>query len=404
MSTSEIENIRAAVDYEIQRTKYPEHMPVLPKVPAARYAEPEFYELELKHMWHKAWLHAGHTSELQQAGDYKIFNQVGLSVIISRGKDNVIRAFHNICRHRGAPLLVQSKGNANRLTCPYHAWTYSSEGDLVAVPDSQDFAPLDHASLGLMPVKCEILRGLIFINADSNAEPVANSCAAIPKALGNIPLENATVKEVYSVEMDCNWKVAYDNFLEIYHVRTVHAKSVARFLNSKSFSVDLFKNGHARFITRKQSSPSFFGKQSAEQDSPAALLDEYTLAIPIFPNSFMPVDPTNFTCQGFWPVSPNKTVMVMYMMSWDEENEDETLWSEVREQIKGIIDEDNILVAGIQRSMESGFLPGVMFNYQERAVYWYHEEIDRRIGIDNIPEEWRVQQVLAPHINKDVSN
>jgi len=401
MSTSEIEKIRASVDYEIQRTEYPEHMPVLPGVPAARYAEPDFYALEIKHLWHKSWLHAGHVSELPVAGDYKLFKQVGLSVIISRGKDNVIRAFHNICRHRGSPLLTNSKGNTNRFTCPYHAWTYAPEGDLLAVPDSQDFAQLDAAALGLMPVKCEVLRGLIFINADPNAEPVTESCAPVSHALGNIQVENAVVKEVYTVELDCNWKVAYDNFLEIYHVRTVHAKSVARFLNSKSFSIDLYKNGHARFITRKQASPSFFGKQSANQNSPAALLDEYTLAIPIFPNTFMPVDPTNFTCQGFWPVSPNKTVMVMYMMSWNQEGEDENLWKEVREQIKGIIDEDKVLVAEIQRSMESGFLPHIMFNYQERAVYWYHEEIDRRIGASNIPPAWRVQPVLAPLVTSN---
>jgi phenylpropionate dioxygenase-like ring-hydroxylating dioxygenase large terminal subunit len=399
MTNMKIEAIRDSVDKEISRSSYPPEMPDVLQVPALRYADPAFYELEMTHLWRKTWLHAGHVSELPQVGDYKLFEQLGTSIIISRGEDNVIRAFHNICRHRGSVLLHNKNGRARRITCPYHAWNYAADGSLLSVPDSQDFAPLNKDELGLLPVRCETLQGLIFINMDENAEPLEDSCGAFERQIEELPFNNAVVKEVYTVDLDCNWKVAYDNFLEIYHVRTVHAKSVAKFLNSKSFVVSLYKNGHSRFITRKNLSASFFGKESVDSKRPETLLDEYTLALPIFPNTFMPVDPTNFTIQGFWPVSPNKTVMVMYMMGWDkEEKEDAQLWEGVRSQIKDIIREDAEIFSGVQRSMESGLLPHIMMNYQERAVYWYHEELDRRIGINNIPAQMRVEPVLAPFV------
>ena len=87
-----------AVERETARTTYPEAFPALPEVPAGRYCDPQFYELEIQHLWRKSWLHAGHESELPKPGSYKLFEQLGLSIIISRGLSGELRAFHNICR------------------------------------------------------------------------------------------------------------------------------------------------------------------------------------------------------------------------------------------------------------------------------------------------------------------
>src|SRR3546814_20734938 len=91
------------------------------------------------------------------------------SIIIVRSAGNQYRAFHNVCRHRGAPLILQEQGTAKRFTCPYHAWTYNGDGTLIAVPDEKDFKCLDRRNRGLLPVRCEVWHGWIFINLAENA-------------------------------------------------------------------------------------------------------------------------------------------------------------------------------------------------------------------------------------------
>jgi choline monooxygenase len=391
--------INEAIDRQISRTTYPEGFPILPEVPAGRYSDQAFYDLEMKRLWRKTWLHAGHLSELPENGSYKLFEQLGLSIIISRGKDGELRAFHNICRHRGSALLLEPKGTARRFLCPYHSWGYAFDGKLVSVPEQQDFACLDKSERGLIPVRCETMRGMIYINMDMEAGPLADFIAPIERTLGDFPLQDMVVKNVVFTEMDCNWKAAYDNFLEIYHVNTVHANSIAPYLDSKTFVVSLFKNGHASFSTRKKGAATLFGEDLVTPDAAGDRFKELTVTVPTFPNTFSAIDPVGFVWQNWWPVGPRKTMMVAYLMGWkNDSEEDRDFWAGMKDQVDSIIGEDQRLFASIQRSLDSGILPSIMMGCQERALYWYQEEIDRQIGVENIPEHLRVEQVLAGQV------
>lgn len=387
--------IYEAVEREMGRQDYPENFPELPGVPVARYTDREFYDLEMEHLWKRSWLHACHVSEIPEPGSYKLFEQLGLSIIISRGLDGEIRAFHNVCRHRASALLLQNQGKARRFVCPYHSWTYALDGSLIAVPEERDFACLDKASRGLVPVRCDTMRGMIFINMADDAPPLADYFASTERELGDFPLEQMVVKDIIMVEMECNWKAALDNFLEMYHVNTVHAKSIAPFLDTRSFSISLYRNGHARFATRKRGADTIFGADLVTPEGPSALFKDHTVALPMFPNSFMAIDPVGFGWQTWWPVGPRKTVMVFTLMGWkDGGNAD--FWDGMNEQVKAIASEDLHLFADLQRSLDSGVTENILMGYQERALYWYQEEIDRRIGIENIPEHLRMTPVLAP--------
>jgi phenylpropionate dioxygenase-like ring-hydroxylating dioxygenase large terminal subunit len=386
----------AAVERETQRTTYPETFPVLPEVPAGRYFEPSFYDLELQHVWRKTWLSAAHISELPKPGSYKLFEKLGLSIIISRGLEGEVRAFHNSCRHRGSALLLEEKGAARRFVCPYHAWGYGLDGRLVSVPEAHDFACLDKAERPLRQVRCETWRGFIFINLDDAAEPLADFLAPTARQVADFPLDDMVVKDILTAEMDCNWKAAYDNFLEIYHVNTVHAKSLAPYFDPKSFSVSLLKNGHARFATRKRTGNTFFSDGVDQPDDFTTRFKDHTIALPFFPNGFTALDPVGFTWQLFWPAGPGKSIMQAVMMGWKKDDEeDRKFWAQMRLNQIAVLAEDLHLFAGVQRSLESGAVKTILMGYQERALYWYHEEIDRRIGAENIPEQLRVTQVLA---------
>jgi hypothetical protein len=125
------------------------------------------------------------------------------------------------------------------------------------------------------------------------------------------------------------------------------------------------------------------------------------VALPMFPNGFTAIDPVGFTWQTWWPLGPRKTLMVASLMGWKDDSEaDKAFWEGMHDQVRAIVAEDLRLFAGIQRSLESGIIPSVLMGYQERALYWYQEEIDRQIGVENIPEHLRITPVLADHISQ----
>lgn len=403
MQNQQLDLIHRTMDAQLGRKEYPDGFPVLPEVPAARYFDPAFAELEREHLWLKSWLVAGHQSELAEPGAYKLFERLERSVIVSRGKDNVIRAFHNSCRHRASALLLEPQGRAMRFVCPYHAWGYSLDGQLASVPDAHDFGCLDKSKKGLVPVRCEIWRGFIFINFDDNAGSLADYMAPMTAQTEGFPLERLVVKDRMTIPMACNWKAAYDNFLEIYHVNTVHAKSIAPYLNSASFVVELLANGHSRFATRKRRGDSIFAPATTVPEDMGELFKQCTIALPTFPNSFYALDPVGFNFQTFWPDGPDRSVMEATMFGWESDSEeDRAYWAQMRPTVEGILSEDLRLFQSMQLSLKSGVMPSVVMGYQERALYWFQEQIDRRIGRDRIPEAMRVAPVLEPFMRAEL--
>ena len=393
-----LDKIYAEVESEFQRTTYPENFPALPEVPAGRYCDPAFHELEMEHVFRETWLCAGHASQLPKAGSFQLFEQLGQSIILSRGTDDVIRAFKNVCRHRGAALVTQESGVAKRFICPYHAWGFATDGTLKSVPEAHNFACLDKAEKGLFQVRCETWHNFIFINLDDDAAPLADFMAPFGELIDDFPIDDMVVKDFITMEIDCNWKTAYDNFLEIYHVATVHARSLSPFIETKSFTVTNLEHGHGRFITRKRGGESFFssGHDEAAPTDFTTRFKDHIFALPCFPNSFYALDPVGFNWQTFWPVGPGKMIMVNMLMGWNrDDEEDRKFWREMRENNISVLNEDIGLFTSIQRSYEQGDLDHILLGVQEQHIYWYNEEIDRKIGVANIPPALRIKQVLG---------
>ena len=400
MATTTVnEDIYAAVERELERVSYPGDFPALPDMPASRYIDPVYYDLEVQHVFKKTWLNVGHVSELPKPGAYKLWEQLDESIIVSRGTDDVIRAFKNTCRHRGAALVTKPTGVAKRFVCPYHSWGYSSEGELKSVPEAHNFACLNKAERPLFQVRCEIWRGFIFINFDTDAIPLAEFMAPLDAQVGDFPLEKMAVKGVLRTELDCNWKTAYDNFLEIYHVSSVHRETIAPFLDSKSFVVSPLDHGHARFTTRKKIE-GLYG--SGAMDDLDERYKNLTVAFPRFPNGFTALDPAGFNWMAFWPAGPDKMVIVSTMMGMtkDDPEEDRAYWEEFTAYQGKILDEDVNLFPTVQRSMRKGDLTHLVLSYQEQYIQWYHEHLDTAIGIDNIPGHLRVDPVMTRSLGR----
>ena len=194
-------------------------------LPSAFYFDREHHERELRQIWYRQWLLAGRADTVAAVGDYRVVEVGDQSVIITRGQDGRLRAFHNTCRHRGSILCRQSQGKfrGQRIVCPYHSWTYSLEGKLTATPWRLDGGGFDAARYPLYDVAVGEWAGFVFINLDENTAPFGDrTLADTPARLANWNLGETVTVHTTVLDLECNWKAFWDNFNECLHCPTVH--------------------------------------------------------------------------------------------------------------------------------------------------------------------------------------
>jgi phenylpropionate dioxygenase-like ring-hydroxylating dioxygenase large terminal subunit len=234
---------------ETERIAPPAGFPALPDLPLGRYTDPRFYALEQDRLFARSWLYACHQSELPDKGSYRLCDILGRSVLLVRGEDGEVRAFLNACRHRGAPVVREQSGTARMLVCQYHSWGYDLQGNLQRVPDERDFVGLCTADRALPPVRCERWGGWWFVNLDHDAMPLLDWLDPLPRLLVDVAASPMRVIAERHADVRCNWKILAEGFLEVYHARTVHPKTVAPTLDTRGTVISLFDHGHQNMIS-----------------------------------------------------------------------------------------------------------------------------------------------------------
>lgn len=211
-----------------------EHYPQIGTAPV-EYEDsisPEYYELERRAVFGRTWLNIGRVEQIPRAGNYftKELDAAGTSVVVVRGQDGEVRAFHNICRHRGNKLVwndyprEETSGNCRQFTCKYHGWRYDLEGALTFVQQESEFFDLDKNDYGLAPLRAEVWEGFVFVNMDPDAEPLREYMGALGAGLEGYPFHEMTAVTTYRAEVGSNWKLFIDAFMEFYHAPVLHAK------------------------------------------------------------------------------------------------------------------------------------------------------------------------------------
>lgn len=196
----------------------------LPRISADNYLSREFAALEKQHLWPKVWQVACREEEVPNPGDFIVYDVADESIIVVRGKDGVLRSFHNSCSHRGSQI-VEGCGKTSQFRCPFHGWTFNLEGACTHVLDRADYrGMLDAEDLGLAAVKTEIWGGFVFINMDSASEALSDYLETIPSFLDPFEYENLRYRWYLELKLPCNWKVALEAFMEGYHVAGTHAQ------------------------------------------------------------------------------------------------------------------------------------------------------------------------------------
>jgi len=243
-------------------------------VPLEPYHSEDFFQLEKKQIFERAWLLVCREEELPNPGSFivkRIF-PTDVSALITRSSAGKIQAFYNTCSHRGAQLEVQQSGQKGRFTCIYHRWTYQNDGKLIGVPDEANFFNLEKEKCGLTKINTQVWNGWVFLNLAENPEVTLEEYLGDFKSyFEGVEYIGADNPVVFEMDLDVNWKVLADAFIESYHIFAIHPETLTPSLTSKS-------NPYGRLLDAQAFGPhrgvSVYGnpENSASAKSPVELL------------------------------------------------------------------------------------------------------------------------------------
>ena len=273
-------------------------------LPARFYVDPEAYQHERENIFHRTWQVVGHRDQLAKPGDYFTVELAGEPLLLVRDHNREARAFYNVCRHRAGPP-AQGCGSRKVFRCGYHGWTYGLDGKLITAPEFEGVEAFEPEQFSLHPVRVAEWSNLIFVNLDDEAEPLDARLRGLPEQAARYPFTEMKLFERRAYQMNCNWKTYVDNYLEGYHLPSVHP-GLNRELDYGSYEVEI----HAAYV--RQFSP-IRGAQPGDasprryQGTREDLTTDYFW---IFPNWMLNCYPDNVSLNVVLPLGPERAVVI----------------------------------------------------------------------------------------------
>ena len=244
--------------------------PFVSTLPGRYYYDPAIYEMELERIFSQMWVCVGRADAITGAGAYEVVTVGRESIIVVRGRDDVLRAFLNVCRHRGARLCNEASGKLKgSIQCRYHAWTYGLDGRLIGAPNVLSDEQFERALFGLLPVALEVWEGLIWLNlgddpasiADQLNEPIIERFGGYA-AFARYDVGNLKVGKRIAYDMQANWKLVLENFMECYHCGPMHPEFCRLLPGYKTGDVSDYVNGEAVSLAENVEAFTITGKAS----------------------------------------------------------------------------------------------------------------------------------------------
>ncbi len=319
--------------------------PAQATLPWSWYSDPDVLRRELERIFRTGWHYAGPAEHVAGAGAYFTCEAGDVPVVVVRGRDEKLRAFLNVCRHRGS-VLVEGSGQRETLQCRYHAWTYDLDGRLRAAPRSQREPGFETDGIALLELRVDTWGPLVFVSADEGAPTLGEYVGALSEhlAAGGVDVESLRFRRSSSFELDCNWKIAVENYLECYHCQVAHP--------GFSAVVDV-SPGAYRLETGDWSSSQFGPSRDRSRAAPDQVEGQFHWLWPVTKLYALP-GPPNLAAGPLVPLEPGRTAgRLDYFFPTDvaDETIDELLAFD--DQVGR---EDRALVESVQRGVRSGLL------------------------------------------------
>ena len=194
-------------------------------LPGDFYTSDDWLQVEREALFFGDWFCVGRIGEVAKPGDYFAFDQLGEPILVVHGRDGVIRALSNVCRHRGT-VVASGSGNSKKFLCPYHHWAYDTTGQLLNAPQLDSHEAFDFNQCRLPQLACEFWQGFIFVNLDPDAGGLLEDLESTGKLIENYHLEEMTTRYLVEEVWDTNWKCLVENFMEGYHLTPLHRNTL----------------------------------------------------------------------------------------------------------------------------------------------------------------------------------
>ncbi len=232
-------------------------------IPSSWYVDSRVAQLENEAVFGGTWQAVGRAGQVAEPGQFVTADVAGEPIVVVRGADRELRAFYNVCRHHAAAVVTETDGRAANFRCPYHGWTYGIDGTLKGTPDFDGVCNFDRGKSGLVPVHAAMWEKFVFVNLDTQSRPLDDFLGGLMKRVAPLRLDSLHFFERRTYELNCNWKVYVDNFLDGgYHVPYLH-KGLNSVLDYANYTIE----NEDRFCL--QSSPVETSSATADADAAA---------------------------------------------------------------------------------------------------------------------------------------
>ena len=352
-------------------------------LPAWTYRSAAFFRAEQEAVFRRSWLLIGHAAQLRRPGDYVSQTIAGEPLAVVRGEDGELRAFSNVCRHRGARVLDGAGTCGKALRCPYHGWTYGLDGRLLGVPERSGFARLVKDENGLWPLRCAELAGFVFVSLAGDPEPLERELPGFAERIApfrpELLVEYARGQDL----LPLNWKNVVDNYLEGYHIPVGHP-GLLRLLDYKRYTVETTdaKVSYARSPLRAKASRNLQERlyQRLVRPMPGVEGDDaetwsYIFAFPAMTWNLYP-DQIDSWC--VYPLDERRTLAVWRSYRPPERSGlRDRLVRRLNFRLNSLVmDEDNELCARVQDGLGSSlYRAGVLNAARENGLKHFHDHI-----------------------------
>jgi phenylpropionate dioxygenase-like ring-hydroxylating dioxygenase large terminal subunit len=345
------------------------------------YTDPAVLEAEQELIFERTWQLAGHVGSLPRAGSYITSRAGNQPVLVVRDEDGQLRAYRNVCRHRASRLLSGSGQCKAAIRCRYHGWTYRLDGSLIGVPEGMAFGEkLDKRRLGLMPVRVEEMCGLIFVNLDADATPLADLVGDLPQRLAPYRIETLEQFAPGEGTQPANWKVVVDNYIEGYHIPIAHP-GLMRMLDYKHYDVEV----HDHWVwfdapLRSKPSSNWLERTYAQWVTPMPGLPEEDRRVwryaYIYPNTAIDLYPDQIDTWQLIPNGVDKTTDVSMCFRPAGSNPRTRFVQWANQKLNALVmDEDVDLVDNVQQGLLTrGYKCGPL-SRREAGVAWFADRI-----------------------------
>ena len=325
-------------------------------LPASAYHNPATYEHERRAIFGTEWQLAGFRHDLRGPGDFVTHDVAGWRIFVVLKPDGALRAFHNVCRHRAGPLVSGTAGTCTNLVCQYHGWSYDFDGALLQARDFGDAAGFDHLDYGLLPVRVEEWRGLVFVHLDAGAaRPLHDQLGPLFAECADLPIETLSYSHRVEHELACNWKTYTDNYGEGYHIPLVHPE-LNRGVSAKQYRVHVHDH-YCDHTVPARDGAIYAGKWLWR-----------------YPNLALNLYPDGMNVERIVPTGPRSTRIVYDYFFGDVSPAAEAANAEKVRISTDVLDEDRRICEAVQANLESGaYDTGRLSPRHENGVFAFQQ-------------------------------